>query len=453
MGIASFKPDAPSPVNTSLPKVQPDGYKSIINDDRYTPMQSLIAYVPGASWTVNYYNQVLSDTNDLRQQDPGQNNVYQQYSKITGFEIKVEEALTNSQDPQTNAMLVTGSGMIYPNITPNVGDMFVASTGNGQDGLFTITNVSRKIYMRDSVFAIEYVLTAYLSNETERYQDLESKVLTNYFFHKNFLIDGQNPVIRAEDYQNVISLESSFGELTEFFFNSFFNNEFNTLIIPGQKNTIYDHFLTMFVLKIVTTTDSQVIRNIRRLNVDDDMYMKQPTIWDALIDNNSAVMPFINKKSGLVMTTAFSSNAYLEGIRYSYIDYIVYPKDPDLSGINNVDLQPKELSDSNITETGSRHSSPADVIYNFHTMEAASVQIIKSPIVDDYYVFSDAFYNNRSTNKCLLEMLVSDYLAGKAIDNKKLSVVVSDYPNWSRLDQYYFIPVLLLLIKVSIGTM
>ena len=76
MTIANYKPDANPPVQPSTPKSQPSGYKSVVYDDKgNVPLSSLIAYISGSSYSCDYYKQVVSEHNDLREIDPGQPNI------------------------------------------------------------------------------------------------------------------------------------------------------------------------------------------------------------------------------------------------------------------------------------------------------------------------------------------------------------------------------------------
>ena len=71
---------------------------------------------------------------------------------------------------------------------------------------------------------------------------------------------------------------------------------------------------------------------------------------------------------------------------------------------------------------------------------------IKPVTIDDCYVFSNEFYMD-SYPLSVLEELTMDYLHHRAVNVSKLSTLCKRYRSWGRLEQFYYIPILLLLIK------
>jgi hypothetical protein len=71
------------------------------------------------------------------------------------------------------------------------------------------------------------------------------------------------------------------------------------------------------------------------------------------------------------------------------------------------------------------------------------------PVIDPtgYYVLSKAFYED-TDDKSDLEILVKNYLTGKDIYQDKLLNLINEYHVWSDIEQFYFTPILLTLIKV-----
>ena len=92
MSIAKFKPTAKPDIQPNLPKTAPKEYKSPARDEKVIPVDRLLAYVSGTEWTVDYYSQLTTKTNDLREVDPGEHPVYQQYTLTKKYAIKVTQA-------------------------------------------------------------------------------------------------------------------------------------------------------------------------------------------------------------------------------------------------------------------------------------------------------------------------------------------------------------------------
>lgn len=470
MAIAKAKPTVKK-IKPNLPKVEPTEYEGIITDDKYTPLTSTISYIEGSSYTVDYYSQVVAKHNDLKELDNGQSSVYQQYSKIAKFELMVTSPLSSTEDSETSTTIVTGEANVYPPLVPNVGDMFVADIGDGFDGIFTVKEVSRKNFSRDSVFSIGYVLVVNITKDSDRYRDLESKVIKTVYFYKDFLLANQNPNIVSEDYKNIANLNILYNEICQYFFNAFFNTEYNTLIIPGQKFAAYDSLVVEFIMKIVSTFDANEIRSTRVLNLDKDPNLGQDTLWTALINRNIDILRHANKKMGLVTYRLFSGNPMLNGFRFSGIQYTTYPLVPDQSlrssaNYNEVIMNPfytegfiyvdypetvlKYVSYENLKEVPTTTGDLTQILSDLYIDGNVATPIIKDVLVDDYYVFSSAFYVGDKPLS-LLEIITMDYLKGHAVNPTRLYSVVKNFRQWGRLEQFYYLPIIILLIKAAIG--
>lgn len=446
MAIAGRKPLAEVPTQPNTPKVQPDNYKSIIYDDDNTPITSLIAYVEGAPWTVEYYQQVLSKDNDLREVDTGQPNVYQQYNKIKQFEIRVNSALSTNYDSNTGITGAPGNGIIYPFLIPNINDYFVTDAGDTAKAIFRITNVERKTFNRDSAFSIEYELVNYVHQAQDIYQSLVDKTIREFTFSKDRLIENLQPILKDEDYQKISSLKQTYAELVTYYFKTFFNRKFMTLVVPGQDNGIYDPYMVNVLIQIVNTNEVNEVRFVKRIPTDFDPFMRQPQFWDLIERRDYDGLTMCNQKMGLVSKYLFNKNAWLQGVFFSNIEYLVYPDTPDTSTLISENPDYKLLSTQELVETTSVNGSILDLITMTYPLNNATVPLFHSVLKDEFYVLSQAFYED-TTDKSLLEVLVKDYLKMQAIDLDKLYRLTEAYRKLGRLDQFYYGPILMILIK------
>ena len=451
MPIAKLKLDVPAPVVLNLPITAPAPYKGIVADNAYTPLESLITFIDGSVWTVNYYAQVIGSHNDLREQDIGQNAVYQQYAKIVKLEILVTTPLNSSQNTDTGAMVVNGTADVYPPVIPNVGDMFIGDAGDGTEGIFTVTSVARKIWSRDSVFNINYVLVAIVASDPTRYTNLENKVTNTTYFHRDSLLNNKNPLLTASSDNAIKSLNDAWYTLTKDYFRSFFDKEFSTLLIPSQQNPIYDKMATEMVLKLVSNMDANEIRHIRVLNTDNDIYLEQPTVWDMLLNRDPTSISIINKKMGIVSNTAFANNPIIESFRFCGISEIIYPSEPNTL-ITNLNKLPnnKPINGSTLIGAITDNLNIGTLINNAYVDQNISVPYIHPVLTDDYYVFSNGFYNT-GMNMSLIEILANDYINSRAINPVRLLSLYNMYKHWPNLERYYYGIVLMLLIKGTLN--
>lgn len=447
MSIAKRKPTAEVPQNAAaLPQVQPASYKGVVYDDKHTPLVSLIAYITGAPWAVNYYAQVVGEHNDLREIDPGQSGVYQQYSKTIGLELRVENALNSSYDNERGITTVTGSANVYPFMTPNVADYICADAGADQYALFRVTQVDRRSFNRDSVYTIEYELIGYVERNRELYDNIESKVIKSFHFSKDRLIEGLSPTLRTEDYHKVINLKSLYSDLVKFYYKSFFDVRYGTLVIPGQAQPCYDSFLVNYLSTLVETTDAPEIMSVRKIPTDRETYLSQPQFWDLLSNKDYNGKAYTNNKMGLVSKTLFNRNSYVQGLAFSNISYVVYPDNPDTSAYIGTIQCIKPILSATLVETVGQNNVVFSLADNQLVTDTKSYKLIHDVLYDDFYVLSAEFYNG-TEQQSLLEILVKDYLKGNTLDLSKLYAVTDTFRKWKRLEQYYYGPILMTLIK------
>ena len=493
--------EQPQPIRATSPEA-----RGVVVDTRYDPKSSLLTHVEGAGWTVNYYSQVLNTDNAPLGQQPDRNPIYQQYMYIERFELKVTSPLTNSQDAVTKEITMTGTANVYPHVKPNKGDMFIADVGDGRAAIFQVTSSEQKSIFKDTCYTIDYLLINYTTPALRA--DLDSKVIKKFAFRNDFLDYGQSPMVVYSEAEQIRKLETYFAEIVNVYFKSFFSNEYKTLIVPGQEAPIYDHFLVKAVKAFFNTWDCPDIKFVKLLNLDDDNNMKQPTIWDMLYDLNQGLLNYIAPKCGLVSTRLFTSDPMMEGIRFTGIRYTVYPdvawKDPDYElrdktkpfaplklrhvlprtnlamfspeykkecsycsdtdGFDDLVIPYKEAKadPTNVDPANDGYGVGAD--HNEHNWDFSDVlgdvnlELVIPDIhlvtLDDFYVFGRTFYlqQNDTTDPGMskLECAVCQMLLRKKLDNTLLIYFCETYHSWGALERFYYLPILLILIRYSI---
>jgi hypothetical protein len=451
MPVASRKPTAdPTALKPVLPTIEPKDYQSIVVDDNQLPLNSLITYMEGSPWTVDYYNQVITRDNDIREFDPGQVNIYQQYTKITGLEVRVTTPLTDSQESDSALVSVTGAALIYPFLVPNIGDVFVAEASEGRRGVYRVDNVERKTFNKGSAFSIEYQLVCYVDSDQDYYRNLEDKTTKIFFFDKQRLTAGLAPTLIEKDFKELNNLNILYEELCLFYFRTFFSREYGTLILPGQQYSIYDAFVVQYILKIVNTTDAPEIRHIKNLSIEHEKYLAQNQFWSVLLARDPELLNYCNRQMGLTQVKNFGHDPVFTGLRYTRLDYIVYPIVGDeslTSGYQNPPKLPTAMA--SVIKTQTSPGNLAALVQDTIVTQNRAIPFINPMLSDDQYVFTAQFYND-GTGQSMLEALTQDYLKGNALSVEVLTKIANRYSKWGRLEQFYYIPILLTLIKTSV---
>lgn len=446
MPIVNLKPHLPTPNLTRPSRIEAPTAKSNVVDTRVTPSFTLQTFVQGSSYTVNYYQQILGSDNELLGQDPGKLAVYQQFRKINELIIKLDNSLSSTQNTENNNFTVTGSGTIHSYITANVGDMFAADVGDGREGIFQITTSEKKSIYQESVYYVNFVLMYFSQSEPDRFNDLESKVIETLYYIQDFIRFGQDPLLTSQEYHDLRSMTTAYESLINFYVNWFVSDEFKTLIVPKQSGPTYDPYVTMFFLSIVSVSDHPAIQHIKLLNIQNSNDIKLLTVYKALRDRIQFGLNLMVGKMGLLDAGSFRDNPFYRSIYYTNIDKLVYPiianhhSDDNYSGYKHT---PSEMPLTNLASLVQPFTPELQVNID---ATAGNTPLIWPVLKDEYYVLSEAFYKNLD-NKSLLEICCKNYLDGKKNQISDVVKIVRTVQGWGQLEQFYYIPIVLLLIK------
>lgn len=453
MAIISDKTPIADKPKTNVVRATAAPFLGVTVDTRYVPRSSLLMHIEGSSWSVDYYSQVLARDSATAGQGLGTAAINQQYRLLKTMDVKVTSPLSSDQDNDTKEMTVSGSATIYPFLVPNIGDMFLASINDGREGLFQVTSTERMSIMREACHRIDYVMIDY-STEARR-ADLTAKVVQTFKFERDFLKHGQNPMMFESDYDHFTYLRDNYQFILETWFRRFFSSEFSTLTVPDQANSTYDPFLTRAVLNQFSTNDAPQIRYVRVLNADEDPGINAYSVWDAIEKRDRRALLYAFQKVGLVSNRQFSTNSQFNGIRYCGINYSVYPADPTIDSQINMMNNLKPFAGVGFTRRTTTIRKISDLLDDVvlqpqdPTQPPVEINGIKPAMSGDYYIFSQAFYeNDRSANaQSTLELLLQDYFDNKSISFERLQALTEMHHRWGMLDSFYYTPILLILIK------
>lgn len=390
-------------------------YTGIAVDARRIPIESLLVHIEGSPWTVRYFSQILTDDSQVNSQQVNLPAVYQQYTAIEGFELKVTTPLNQAMNQPSGSFTVTGTATVYPYVIPNQGDMFIADIGDGRDGLFSVTTVERRTILKETCHEINYELVSYASGE--RIEDLNRKVIKTVYFKRDFLLNGQNPLLIESEVRLVESIEEHYRRLLTTYIADFYDREYRTLLVPEQSYTTYDHFLVKAFKAVFNNDQHPLIRSIVVMNCDGDDRMREYTFWDSLLQMDDALLPLSVQSMRTLRSREFDHVPRYKSIAYSGIRRLLYPT-----------------------------ANPKGKAVDAPEKETPSIYPINQ---DAYYVFSEYFYRDLHP-KSKLEVEVLKALKGDALSHATLEALARESFAWGALERFYYLPVLLILLKVSL---
>lgn len=410
--------------------------KAMLNN--FAQLETIKQYVTGTKWSVDYYNQVLAQDDELMVFDPSAPISQQQVVEIKQMSIFVTSPLEVGAVGEP----LSGAATVVSGITANQGDSFYASVSGDRPAVFTVTQVSKKTYNLDNVYDIEYELTGFVDDDPTLLTALTDAVVKTYYAEGDFLQPNGDRLLLEEDYHLKKELMEALPEMANYYLKTMLNREYNTITLPGQEGAIVDVLATDFFMSMINSEDSIYVPDVSYVVLSNDEHQIQPTIWSVLSNSDPLMLKACNKTSYLVDGNLLTSDYLLRGFYYMGIDAIVYPYDVDssLSG-----------HDQYLASTVYSIEEVANP-YRANKPEVAGLfpDIVTSGVPDNSYVFTENFYNEDTANMTVIETLAYDYIQGNEIDTAALMELIEEYRFINRLQQYYFIPVILMLTRYAV---
>tara|TARA_B100001057_G_scaffold463613_1_gene517923 strand:+ start:141150 stop:142397 length:1248 start_codon:yes stop_codon:yes gene_type:complete len=390
------------------PRETPKNYQDNVVDTKEVDHSSLLTYVSGSSWTVNYYSQILGKDQVGVTQQVDQNGVYQQYKEIKNFELKVQSSLSQDQDPETKVFEVVGTSNLYPSIIANTGDMFIADVGDGRSAIFTVTSTRRLTIYREAGFEINYKLVNYTT--AERMTDLIGKVVESVFFNKEGLRKGANAFETASELVERQSVAELIERLTGSYTRRFWCDEFNTIVFRNENDDrIYDPFLVDFMKKL----DVPWVKIPTSLNCNGIESLDEPTIWTTMVEGNTWFPDLIEWMEEVYPST-LSQLPTMGGIAWTTMELVRVPM------VGKLPAEPVP---------------PVPVDADYHPTD-----------LEKHYVLSSWYYNKQPDGMSKLERYLSMWFENKSLDTTEIIRLAKEAPTWDTLSQFYQIPIILTLL-------
>ena len=444
-----FNEDETLPQEPMNPNIRAEPLRDISVDTKYTPRRMLITHIEGYKWVVDYYSQFLGQDTELSPQQINRHEVYQQYLNIREFEMRVQSPLQQSQDSSNKEFTYTGSAAVYPGVTVNTGDMFIADIGDGRQGIFVVNNVEQKSILRDTSYVIEYSLKDFVTPLL--LEDLKRKVSKTVTFVKDFYLYGKNPLLVDSELRNYDTVKLQLSELSQLFFGLFYNVNHATFLLPIPNETIYDPYVTSVMKRLVAVEIDPRYRQVKVLNVDRADKYHHFTVWDALLERKLSILDHCFTKATPIPTGVFPSIPLLGSIRFSGIRRCIQGTRGGVERLTNAS-SPKfnRQIDLGTVYTGdaAKRVYPEDIEPTLDP-DNLTKNIVTAYTQSDFdeYVFSSHFYLGDEPNMSEIERMAYAFLKSDTINLPNLIKMTESVKLMNLLDQFYYIPLLLILLN------
>ncbi len=448
MSIMVPKPSAPPKVEPTVAVIQPKAAHSVLVDNKEISRDSLITHISGIALVCDYFALVVNKDNALYSQDVGQSGSTQQYSRYNNFEFRQKGSLNDDQDDTDKVFVVRGTGVVHSGLIPNEGDMFTADVGDGRRGVFNVTRSQRLSIFSDSVYQIEYSLMYFVTDKPNDYKDLEKKVVKTMYYVKDRLDYNDSPFLADDEYNFYRRLGGFYHEISRNYFAWFFSKEFAAYVIPGQTSPTFDYFLYKALRVIFREDPHQVLVKHQAINImDDDLIERGFDLFSVLLERSASKFEICDRRAGLVRTESFSYEGTTTNIRYTGIRYLVYPVTTEARTDEGYNRLNHTVWETQLYPTPNK-TDPEILLKELAAFSFGDkiVPLIKPVTIDDYYILSEDFYK-RGDDLSVLEAQTLLYIDGKPCEATSIRLLCENYRYWPRLEKFYYLPILLILIQ------
>lgn len=427
----------PNPATQTPPaKIFSDSYRSNVSDVKVKPLGSIVTQLSGYPISVNYYSNVIGRDQDLDGYNPTHSPL-QQLKEIRELQIKLQSPFNYSMIASTGFTdFTTGANLYAPGFIPNEGDIVVASIGNGRLGRFEVTQALKLSIYDGSAYNVELRLMGLA--DTSFLAEVKTRIVERLVYIKDFMVTGQSPLLGEEDYDRLMRLREGIHSLTEHYLRMFVSREYGTFIVPSQPSTTYDPYVTQCMLDLVEVELYPSIRRVRNLDVDSNNSRDVVDIYTVLMDRDKSSLSLCFTRATRRSTYQWSHYPRLGSIAHSGIATCVYPIDYTL-GVDHTYTPSPAGYTGGLPFTNSAPLLPVD----------PTGVSVPSPR-ENTYVFTSAFYAQSDVALTRIESLCKDYLNNVQLNIPELLELLDEKSTWSQVDQFYFVPVLIILCRVAV---
>lgn len=391
-----------------------DELKTSILFDKEKPLNEITHFIRGMKWTVDYFLQIRDVNDTINKPDVNIPVGVQKYNRINKLEIILQSAI--NQETIDN---IAGEAVINAGFMPNVDDVFLATLTGGRQGLFLITAVNKRNYNLHQTHNVEFKLFMFLETQPEVYNDIVNKTMKEYVYDKDHILDYSAPVLVASDYKAKINMKHVVPELLDYYLTNNINPS-KLVLAPMTTSSVYtDTLLTEFLFKIVDVSDNYKSSKITRL----DLRVKHGsilTIWDVLLKRDYSLLKLCRSNLGFASTSIMHHHGFNHTLACIGVHYNVSLLNSATAAVPDYEDIDVEKPDTYVEPLGSDRST---------------------------YVLSKEFYDGNYINCGYFEELIVQYLKKEVLNTDNINRAISDYRYWSKQDQFYLLPILMLLIK------
>lgn len=290
----------------------------------------LQAYMQGHQMTCIYFSRWnTNDTARSNQVDSVylKNIIHSAWLRINGYVINLTAPFTFNAESEQAEVTISFVGRTYPStVDPKVGDYIVTAIGDGKEGLFVVSTVTRQSWRTDSAWEIGAYFVKTL--DKEHWDVLNGATVQVKEFSLLNYATGNKALLSSEEAGAQKSLAAMRDQLANRYFRLFYSRQLDTLMRPDGY---YDPYVVRFV-------NDQTDINVTHYRARQLLYEVEQSYWKTIYarletndsrDTDLLYPDIIPEYRNNVTTDAYVTA--LTGRGYLTMDY--YNGDPKEGGV------------------------------------------------------------------------------------------------------------------------
>lgn len=456
MALGKRRCDSIAPVNIPIPEeiqAPRESTLTVLNDQdgRY---DRLLKYIEGKPWTVRYYGQMLNTHSVVNHFDTEEGNLSQSYVKINDIIFKVQSELSFSYENEEGEGILTGSAIVPFKLVPNVGDVFVGNVDTGEDVLFVVNAINRLSHRKDSVYEVEYSSSFYLNDDPDAYKILENRVQEELFYDNYMDSRNRNVLFSAKEKDQVDYLRNFLSDSQSYFYNTFIQPHTVSFGVPGTLGVAFDPLMNSFIKETTNSSDMNVV-NSHDYSIYSLDY-RRDTILDYILRRALPHPRRVEKQVGFYTLNSFFKRSQFMTLHYMGIKYVSHPVSA-FRGMFSTKVKVQNTGSPVDLRNSENYDLDLSIYIDAVSREGNSAKaVLNSLFVDNYYIVSESFYEyikdgSNYENISFFELMLARFLKKETLSYEDLVKLLSRWEEWSLMHQYYLLPIVWLMVKVTVG--
>lgn len=214
-------------------------------------IQDLAAYVEGINITVIFYHQINNTTYQMTSAvdfSESIDPVHLSYLKINAFQLKLQDGLDFSYEGNTSQVI--GEATVFPYFNPNVGDLFLYTVSPGRLGMFRIVETPTRLTINAATYhKIKFVLDRIFTDGNDPLiQRLNLCVAREAYFNLKRFIIGEGALLSTDEHNTIALSTAAINTLTHYYGDEFYDTQMYRTFVDDPQ--LYDPYLVEFAASI-----------------------------------------------------------------------------------------------------------------------------------------------------------------------------------------------------------